>query len=175
MPTSPKAPGRVLISAVRIRRRIRELAREITRHYDGRPLTVVGLMNGSLFFLVDLLRHLPPTTQIECWRVYSYKGRRSSGSIQGLDHHAGDYRGRHVLIIDDILDTGLTVHSVSRKIRENGARSVKLCVLLDKKRKRSAPAKADWSGFPIQDQFVIGYGLDLDHAYRTLPDVRVLD
>lgn len=175
MPAPPKPPGTVLIPAARIRRRIRELARDITKHYQGRPLTVVGLMNGSLFFLVDLLRHLPPDTQIECWRVYSYKGRRSTGSIRGLDHHAGDYRGRHVLIIDDILDTGLTVYHVSRKIRQNGARSVKLCVLLDKKRKRRAPAKAHWVGFPIADRFVIGYGLDLDHAYRTLPDVRALD
>lgn len=168
-------PGRTLISAPALQRRVRALGRIISAHYRDQPLTVVGLMNGSLFFLTDLVRHLPHDTRIECWRVSSYRGKKSTGRLQGLDAVQGHYRGRSVLVVDDILDTGLTLWQVRRKLLALHAADVKTCVLLDKDVPRKKDIHADWVGFPIDNHFVIGYGLDLDHAYRTLPMIRVLD
>ncbi len=167
-------PGKTLIPARKIQQRVRALGLEISRHYRSKPLTIVGLMNGSIFFLVDLLRYLPPETRIECWRVSSYRGKKSTGRLQGLDAVQGDYRGRHVLVVDDILDTGLTLWEVRRKLRSLKALDVKFCVLLDKQVPRKKPVFADWSGFSIGNEFVLGYGLDLDHAYRTLPMIRAV-
>lgn len=168
-------PGKTLFSSAKIAKRINELAHEITTHYKGKPLTVVGLMNGSLFFLVDLLRRLPVDTQVECWKVKSYSGKQSTGKIAGLDSVEGDYKGRHVLLVDDILDTGLTLEKVTLKIKSLNALDVASCVLLDKEVPRENKFQAQWVGFKIPNLFVIGYGLDLDHQYRTLPMIRVLD
>lgn len=168
-------PGRELIPAEKIRERVEQLSREIRAFYDGTPITVVGLMNGSLFFMVDLLRLLPPDTRIECWRVASYLGQRSTGKIQGLDSIQGDYTGRDLLIIDDILDTGLTLTQVKRSLLNQNARSVEICVLLKKESAQVHPVDTRWVGFDIPNLFVIGYGLDLDHQFRTLPMIRVLD
>lgn len=172
--SAARLPGKTLIPAKKIQLRVRGLGREISRHYRGKPLTVVGLMNGSLFFLVDLLRHLPPETRIECWRVSSYQGKKSTGRLKGLDAVQGDYRGRHVLVVDDILDTGLTFWEVRRKLQSLRAADVRFCVLLDKRIQRKKIIEADWVGFPIGNDFVLGYGLDLDHAYRTLPMIRAV-
>ncbi|MGF1678105.1 MAG: hypoxanthine phosphoribosyltransferase [Candidatus Methylacidiphilales bacterium] len=168
-------PGRTLISSRRIRSRVRDLAGDIARHYEGREFTVVGLMHGSLFFMVDLMRHLPPATLLECCRVASYQGTHSAGKLDGLDVIQSDYSGRHLLIVDDILDTGLTLSRVTRRLYERKAASVESCVLLSKKRPRTEPAHARWVGFEIDDHYVIGYGLDLNQQYRNLPMIRVLD
>lgn len=174
-------PGKRLLSATTIKNRVEELAGEITAHYNAPSnlpsagLTVVGLMNGSIFFLVDLVRQLPPQTAVETWRVASYEGRSSTGKVSGLDHLTGDYKGKHVLIVDDILDTGVTLSEVKIRVKELGAKSIKVCVLLSKKKKRARQVKAHWVGFDIEDSFVIGYGLDLNDAYRTLAEIRVLD
>ena len=168
-------PGKTLISSRRIQRRVTALARSIKSHYNSGPLTVVGLMNGSLFFLADLLRKLPSDTRIECWKVSSYRGRQSTGKIRGLEAVSGNYRNQPVLIVDDILDTGQTLHEVRLKLRRAGARDIRVCVLLSKKVRRTKPVCADWTGFDIADKFVIGYGLDLNHQYRQLPMIRVLD
>ncbi|MDX6767398.1 MAG: phosphoribosyltransferase family protein [Candidatus Methylacidiphilales bacterium] len=172
--SAARFPGKTLIPAKKIQARVRALGREISQHYGDRPLTVVGLMNGSLFFLVDLLRHLPPQTRIECWRVSSYEGKKSTGRLRGLDAVQGDYRGRHVLVVDDILDTGLTFRAVRAKLLALRAADVRFCVLLDKRIPRPKAVSADWVGFPIGNEFVLGYGLDLDHAYRTLPMIRAV-
>ena len=167
-------PGETLFSETELQQRIKELGGLISETYQNQPLTVIGLMNGSLFFMVDLLRHLPYQTQMECWRVSSYAGKESTGSLQGLDAIHGDYADRHVLIIDDIFDTGLTLSKVTEKVRRLNAESVECCVLLSKKRDRVANVIPKWVGFEIEDLFVIGYGLDLDHQYRPLPMIRVL-
>jgi len=169
-----KAPGKVLYSSKRIQKRVSELAVEITKHYKGKPLTVIGLMNGSLFFLVDLLRQLPAETQMECWSISSYKGKSSTGKLHGLAYHRNDYSGRNVLIVDDILDTGLTLHEVAKHLKKLGAGDVRICVLLSKKKERAKIVEAHWVGFNMNNEFVIGYGLDLDQRYRSLPMIRVL-
>lgn len=171
MPTHP-----VLISSDQIQKRIRQLSREIRSHYKNKDLVILGLLNGSLFFLVDLLRHLPDRLEIECWRLRSYPAghRQSSGKVEGLKEGHGNFKNKHVLIVDDILDTGLTLSSVKQRLTELGACDVKICVLLKKKKKRQRPITAKWSCFEIGDEFVFGYGLDYDGYYRQVPEIRTL-
>ncbi len=169
-----RLPGQSYISAARIRRRVRILATSIRKTYRSRPLTIVALLKGSVFFVVDLLRHLPPYTEVEFWNVSSYEGTRSTGQIRGLEYCRGNFRGRDVLLIDDILDSGLTLARTRDHAKKLGARHVDICVLLSKKSKRMRAVKARWVGFVIKDLFVIGYGLDLDQRYRALPSIRTL-
>lgn len=169
-----RPPGQPYLSASRIRQRVRTLAASIRRTYQKRPLTIVALLKGSVFFVVDILRHLPPDTEVEFWNVSSYEGTRSTGKIRGLQHCRGDFQGRDVLLIDDILDSGLTLDHTRRHAKKLGARSVSICVLLSKRRKRVRSIQARWVGFSIKDEFVVGYGLDLDQRYRALPSIRSL-
>ena len=169
-----RAPGQPYLSASRIRKRVRSLALSIRKAYRNRPLTIVALLKGSVFFVVDLLRNLPPDTEVEFWNISSYEGTRSTGKIRGLKHCRGDFRGRDILLIDDILDSGLTLDRTRHHARKLGARSVSICVLLSKKRRRVRPVQARWVGFSIKDEFVVGYGLDLDQRYRALPSIRTL-
>ena len=169
-----RPPGQPYLSSSQIRRRVRELGASIRRTYRNRPLTIVALLKGSAFFVVDLLRHLDPDTEVEFWNISSYEGTRSTGKIRGLHHCRGDFRGRDVLLIDDILDSGLTLNRTRAHAKSLGARTVQICVLLSKKRKRICRIQARWIGFPIKDEFVVGYGLDLDQRYRALPSIRTL-
>jgi hypoxanthine phosphoribosyltransferase len=169
------SPGRFLLSQAEIRARARQLGKSITRHYRGKRPVFLGVMNGALFFLADLLRAVDLETEVSCIRLASYKGVESSGLMRGLHLLDDSLAGRHVLIIDDILDTGLTLSALSRRVKELGAADVKSCVLLEKRRRREISIKADWTGFRIADEFVIGYGLDYDGRYRGLKQIRVLD
>ena len=172
-------PGRALITQAAIRARIRDLGKSITRDYcrrlpAGERLLVVGVMNGALFFLADLLREINFDTEISCVRLTSYAGTQSSGKVRGLGVLDESALGRHILIVDDILDTGRTLSALVARLKKLGAAEVKICVLLEKRRPREAPIKADWIGFKIADEFVVGYGLDHDGRYRALKQVRVL-
>jgi len=171
------SPGAVLIAREKIAARVTELAAELTRHYAGRRPLFLGVMNGALFFLADLVREVALDVEISCVRLASYAGTHSTGQVRGLDdadlHDA--VRDREVLIVDDILDTGRTLHALVAWLRALGATDVKICVLLEKERARDMPVRADWAGFRIADEFVIGYGLDFDGRFRQLPEIRVLD
>jgi hypoxanthine phosphoribosyltransferase len=168
-------PGRILLTQTQIETRVKQLGRVITRHYRGRRVCFIGVMNGALFFLADLLRAVNlGDTEICCIRLESYAGAKSTGQLRGLGAVGDSFRGRHVLIVDDILDTGRTLFTLARRVRELGALDVKTCVLLEKRRKREAPVRADWVGFKIDDEFVVGYGLDYNGRYRGLKQVRVL-
>jgi hypoxanthine phosphoribosyltransferase len=174
-------PGRILLTQAQIRARVRQLGKSITRHYRGQsphgksPL-FLGVMNGALFFLGDLLRAVDlDHIEISCVRLASYAGAKSTGKLHGLDALDDSIAGRHVLIVDDILDTGRTLSALSARLKKLGAADVKICVLLEKKRRHEIPVRADWTGFIIEDKFVVGYGLDYDGRYRTLKQVRVLD
>jgi hypoxanthine phosphoribosyltransferase len=164
-----------LITAAAIEARLQDLAADITTHYHGRPLTVIGLLNGSIFFLVDLFRLLPLSTQLECWRVQSYQGSASTGTLQGLDQCQASLAGREVLLLDDILDTGLTLQSVHAHALALGAATVNIAVLLRKNKPRPIEITPRWVGFEIEDEFVIGYGLDFNGEYRGLRAIHVLD
>jgi len=169
-----RLPGKPYLSASQIRRRVRILAASIRRTYRNRPLTIVALLKGSVFFVVDLLRQLDSDAEVEFWNVSSYEGTRSTGKIRGLQHCRGNLHGRDVLLIDDILDSGLTLNRTRSHAKKLGARTVQICVLLSKQRKRMRSVQARWIGFKIKDEFVVGYGLDLDQRYRALPSIRTL-
>jgi hypoxanthine phosphoribosyltransferase len=168
--------GRVLLTQTQIRLRVRQLGRDITRHYRGKRPIFLGVMNGALFFLADLLRAVDLETEISCVRLASYAGKTSTGKVSGLDALTSkSVAGRHILIVDDILDTGRTLSALAVRLKKLGAADVKICVLLEKKRRHEIPIRANWTGFKIADEFVVGYGLDYNGQYRSLKQIRVLD
>ena len=168
------SPGRLLISQTQIQTRVRQLGRTLTHHYRGQRPLFLGIMNGALCFLADLLRAVDLDSEVSCVRLASYSGTKSSGQLRGLEAMGDSFKGRHVIIVDDIFDTGQTLTCVVARLRELGAVDVRICVLLQKK-KRQIPLKVDWVGFKIPDEFVVGYGLDYNGRYRGLKQVRVLE
>jgi hypoxanthine phosphoribosyltransferase len=168
-------PGRILLTQAQIHAGVRQLGRSISRHYAGERPVFLGVMNGALFFLADLLRAVDlDHVEISCVRLASYTGKKSSGKLRGLHTLGNSFRNRSVLIVDDILDTGRTLSALASRLNKLGAADVKICVLLEKKRRHEIPVRADWTGFKIADEFVVGYGLDHDGRYRTLKQIRVL-
>ena len=166
---------RVLIDEEVIRHRLDILAEKITAEIQSPEITVVVLLKGAVLFMADLLRKLPLTMQIECLNVASYHGgMESSGKVEFLDAKLPDVKGKTVLLLDDILDTGRTLEAVIEKLRTQGAAEVKTCVLLTKDVLRDSELEADYCGFVIGDEFVVGYGLDYQGRYRNLPYVGVL-
>jgi len=166
---------RVLIDERVIEKRLDSMAAEIERDFPQGPLVVIILLKGALVFAADLLRRVPRVLDIECLNVASYHGGvESSGVVDFLDRHFPEVRGRQVLLLDDILDTGRTLHAVSRRLMDEGALAVKTAVLLAKDKERAAEVEADYVGFEIGDDFVVGYGLDYQGKYRNLPFVGIL-
>ena len=165
---------RVLISQPQIARRVRELSRLIERDFNGRELVIVALLNGTVMFLADLIRHLSLPLRLDFIGVSSYRDGTESRELIFTKELRLDVRGRDVLLIDDILDTGRTLKQVLAKLRALQPRRIKVCVLLEKKARRVEKVRADYVGFPIPDLFVVGYGLDFAERYRNLPFVGVL-
>lgn len=164
----------VLISDKQIARRIRELSVEIERDFKGREMVVVSLLNGTVMFLADLIRYMSLPLRLDFMGVSSYGLGTESGELVFTKELRLDVRGRDVLLVDDILDTGKTLHKVLAKLRALKPRRIKTCVLLDKAARRVEPVQADYVGFEIPDFFVVGYGLDFAERYRNLPFVGVL-
>ncbi len=166
---------RVLIDEQVIEKRLDVMAKEVRHDFPGEVLLVVVLLKGALVFAADLLRRLPRMLEIECVNVASYHGgTESSGIVSFLDHRLPEVRGRKVLLLDDILDTGRTLRAVVDRLLEEGATEVKTGVLLAKDKARAAEVEADYTGFLIADEFVVGYGLDYKGRYRNLPYIGVL-
>ena len=166
---------RVLFDEGTILHRLDEIAAQITHDYRDRELTVIAVLNGSLIFMADLLRRIPLPLKLDCLSVASYHGgTKSTGEVVFRQVALPDVQDRHILILDDILDSGLTLNAIRRKLEETNPRSVKICVLLEKKIVRAAPGNADYIGFEIGDEFVVGYGLDYMERYRNLPCIGVL-
>jgi len=167
---------KILLDAKRISARLDILAAQITEHYRGKDLTVLALLNGSVIFMADLLRRIPLPLQLDCLPVKSYYGGTMTTGRVKFDHKAlPDLTGRHVLVLDDILDSGHTLAAIIGMLRhEANPLSVKSCVFLQKLKERSRPVEADYVGFDIQDKFVVGYGLDYQEKYRNLPFIGVL-
>ena len=172
------APGRVLIDRRRIAGRVDAMASEIEREYgsSGDAVLFVPVLDGALLFAADLIRRLSLPLQLAGLAASSYPGASTttSGQVE-LGLFRADVRGRRVLLLDDILDTGHTLATVQEALRQRGALEVRSAVLLRKKRDEPPVVEADFVGFEVPDCFVIGYGLDHDGRYRELPDVRVLD
>jgi hypoxanthine phosphoribosyltransferase len=169
---------RVLIPRERIASRVAELGRLIAAELNGEPVTLAAVMTGSLIFVADLIRQLPVPMRIHLVDISSYPGTATnSHGPKLLSRLPEDLAGRNVLIVDDILDSGRTLATASRQFRQAGARRVLTCVLVRKPSQRRAPdglAEADFLGFDIPDEFIVGYGLDYGDYYRNLPDIAVL-
>lgn len=165
----------VLLTEARIRRRIRQLAAEIKSVYGDREFTLISLINGAVMFTADLMREIDNPVRLDCIRVSSYgRKTKSIGTPQVIYSLTLDIARRHVLIIDDILDTGKTLRLVRSLVSELKPASVRTCVLLDKKSRREVDMEADFVGFEIPDKFVVGYGLDFAERYRNLRGIGVL-
>ena len=168
----------ILIDRYTIQARTFKLAGQIARDYAGTnpgELLLMPLLTGSIIFLADLVRHLPVRMKIDVLAVSSYPGRTTSSQAPRVLYPTTfDVAGKHVLVIDDILDSGRTLQTVCTLLRDQHAASVKTCVLLQKKLPTQPAICADYVGFEIPDEFVVGYGLDYNGYYRNLPDIAVL-
>jgi hypoxanthine phosphoribosyltransferase len=162
---------RVLFDEPTILRRLDEIAEQISRDYRDKELTVIAVLNGSLMFMADLLRRIPLPLTLDCLSVASYHGKaETSGEVIFKQVAPPDVKDRHVLI----LDSGHTLAAIREKLETANPRSIRICVLLSKKKRRAREVDADYLGFEIEDEFVVGYGLDYDERYRNLPCIGVL-
>jgi hypoxanthine phosphoribosyltransferase len=164
-----------LYDAEAIRRRVYELAADISRTYAGKELTAIIVMNGGLFFAADLLRSIRMPARIDSLPAGSYAHHASTGELTMRGKLKLAVENRHVLLIDDILDTGFTLAEVRKKILADNAASCRTCVLIDKELPpEKKKAKADWFGFRAPEEYLVGYGMDSDELYRNLPDICIL-
>jgi hypoxanthine phosphoribosyltransferase len=164
----------VLIPEVDLQKRIALMGKAIAKDYKGKDVLVVSLLSGTVLFLADLLRRLEFPLRVDFLGVSSYGSGTESGKLVFNKELKLDVRGAHVLVVDDILDTGKTLRAVTEKILALEPASIRTCVLLDKKERRVGNIEADYVGFQIPDWFVVGYGLDFAERYRNLPYVGVL-
>ncbi|MFC7335606.1 hypoxanthine phosphoribosyltransferase [Haloferula chungangensis] len=165
----------VLIAEAVIEKRLDAMALEIRHDFPGEVMVVIVLLKGAFVFAADLLRRIPRMLEIECLNVASYHGgTESSGKVDFLDRKLPDIKGRKVLVLDDILDTGRTLRAVVDRLLEEGACEVKTGVLLKKDKELAEQVDADYVGFAIGDEFVVGYGLDYKGRYRNLPYIGTL-
>ena len=173
----PRHPdlAEVLITSTRIRRRIRRLAAEIRGVMGEDEFTMISLINGAVMFTADLMREFDNPVRLDCIRVASCGGdTRAQGTPRIVEHLTLDLRDRRVLLVDDILDTGRTLHLVRELVRQLQPATLHTCVLLDKRARRAIEIEADFVGFRIPNRFVVGYGLDFAERYRNLPCIGVL-
>jgi hypoxanthine phosphoribosyltransferase len=169
------AIGETLVPAEDLQRRVRELAAEISRDYAGRDLVLVGVLKGAVLFLSDLMRHLDIPVEVDFMAVASYgSATKSSGVVRILKDLDAAIEGRDVLIVEDIVDSGLTLQYLLRNLNGRDPRSLEVCALLVKPERQKVELQAKYVGFEIPNRFAIGYGLDYAERYRNLPYVAAL-
>jgi hypoxanthine phosphoribosyltransferase len=167
--------GRVLVTSEEIEEKVREMGERITEDYRRENLLLVGILRGAVVFLSDLMRHLKLPCEIDFMEVSSYgTDTTSSGVVRILKDLEEDITGRHVLIVEDIIDTGLTLSYLRRSLLARKPASLEICALLSKPSRRRVELDVRYLGFEVPDEFVVGYGLDFAGAYRNLPDICVL-
>ncbi|MGN0659981.1 MAG: hypoxanthine phosphoribosyltransferase [Emergencia sp.] len=168
--------GKILLTGQQIADRAKELGEEISRDYAGEELVLVGTLKGAVMFMGELMKHITLDTQIDFISASSYgSGTVSSGNVVIKKDIDIDIRGRHVLIIEDIIDTGNTLKYLKDNFLARDPASVRICTMLDKPSRRTADVSGDYIGFAVEDLFVIGYGLDYDQKYRNLPYISYLE
>jgi hypoxanthine phosphoribosyltransferase len=168
--------GEILVQPDDLQRRVRELGAEISRDYDGRDLLLVCVLKGAVFFLADLMRQIDVPCEVDFMAVASYgDATESSGVVRILKDLEAPIEDRHVLIVEDIVDSGLTLQYLLRNLSSRRPASLEVCALLTKPARRKAEVGARYIGFEIPDRFVIGYGLDHAERHRNLPYVAALD
>jgi hypoxanthine phosphoribosyltransferase len=165
----------VLLVPEQIRARVRELAAEISRDYAGRDLHLVGVLRGAVVFLADLIRELTVPASVDFIAISSYGAESRSSGVVRLQKDLDDsVENRHVVVVEDIIDTGLTLNYLVGMLRSRKVAGVEVCALLDKPSARKAPCEARYVGFTVPDAFVVGYGLDFQQRYRGLPYIAIL-
>jgi hypoxanthine phosphoribosyltransferase len=170
-----KISKEILFSRVVIQKRVKELADQISEDYAGRELIIIGILKGAFIFMADLVREVSIPCRIDFTRLASYgAGSDSSGKVVMTKDIETSIKGRDILIVEDILDTGLTLQYLVGWLKERNPDSLKICVLLDKRKRRKVSFEADYVGFTIDDGFVVGYGLDFNEKYRFSPDIYVI-
>jgi hypoxanthine phosphoribosyltransferase len=176
MTTASAGASRVLYDRNAIQRRVAELGAQITRDYADRSLVLVALLKGSFVFAADLARVIDLPLSVEFLGVQSYgNNTKTTGVVQITQDLTRPIAGDHVLIVEDIVDTGLTLAYIREQIQARGASSVSVCALLHKPSRMQKEVRIDYLGFTIEDVFVVGYGLDYAQRYRNLPEIRVVD
>lgn len=167
---------KVLIDEQKIEKRVQELGEQIGKDYQGKEPVVVAILKGSIIFYGDLVRKIKLPMRFDTMAVSSYgSGTQSSGNVKIKKDLSRDISGEDVLIIEDIIDSGNTMKALTSLLEHRGAKSIKVCAFLDKPSRRQVDFKADYIGYSIPDEFVVGYGLDYDEKYRNLPYVGVLE
>ncbi len=165
----------VLLEEEAIQKRVEELGRQITRDYEGKELVLVGILKGAVVFFSDLIRHVELPMSMDFMAISSYgNATKSAGVVRILKDLDKDIVGKHIIIVEDIVDSGLTLSFLKENLVSRGAASLRICALLDKPERRKVDIKADYQGFTIPDAFVVGYGLDYAERYRNLPYIGVL-
>lgn len=167
---------RVLVSREEIEKAVARLAWEVQRDYQGKRPLLLGVLKGAFVFMSDLIRHLDMPLELDFVQLSSYEGgTETSGEVKLVREPKTPVKGRHVLIVEDIVDTGLTTHYLLGYLQAKGAASVRICALLDKPSRRQQEVPIQYLGFTVPDQFLVGYGLDFNEEYRYLPQVCVLE
>jgi hypoxanthine phosphoribosyltransferase len=170
-----KISKEILFPRDTIQKRVQELAGQISKDYAGRELIIIGILKGAFIFMADLIREISIPCRIDFTRLASYgDGSDSSGKVVMTKDIETSIKGRDILIVEDILDTGLTLQYLVGWLKERNPDSLKICVLLDKRKRRKVSFEADYVGFTIDDGFVVGYGLDFNEKYRFSPDIYVI-
>ncbi len=168
--------GQVLLTEEQIKKRVKELAHEISRDYYGRVPVLVSVLKGGILFLSDLMRELTVDHEIDFMSVSSYDGGvESSGIVRIIADLSINVEGKDVIIVEDIVDTGLTLDYIRHILLARHPKSLRICALLDKRARRKIDVPIDYVGFIVPDEFVIGYGLDYQEKYRNLPYIAILE
>ncbi len=175
-PDPNQRPGEVVVEADRLQHRVAELGAQITRDYEGRDLFMMGVLKGAVFFVADLMREVHVACELDFMAVSSYgSDTDSSGVVRILKDLDSSIEGKDVLIVEDIVDSGLTLNYLLRNLRGRNPRSLEVCALLVKPARRKIELPIRYVGFEIPNRFVVGYGLDLNQRYRNLPYVAAID
>ena len=166
----------ILLTEEQIKNRIKELGEELTREYEGKDPVVIGVLKGVVVFYADMIREIKVPCQMDFMWISSYSGTHSTGNMMIRQDLSADIKDRHVLILEDIFDTGNSLDFTVKHLQSRGAASIKICTLLDKPERRNprVTLKADYTGFAIPNEFVVGYGQDYNEQYRNLPYVGIL-
>ena len=166
---------KVLYTMDELQKRIKELGEEISKDYEGKEIVIVSVLKGAIFYTVDLVKNITTDVIIDFMKVSSYEGTESTGVITIKQDLGIDIEGKHVLIVEDIIDTGRTLRVLKEELLKRKPASIKITTLMDKKERREVELDADYVGFTIPNKFVVGYGFDIDDKYRNIPYVGYIE
>jgi hypoxanthine phosphoribosyltransferase len=167
---------KLILSEKQIQKRVKEIGKQISKDYEGKEVFIVGVLKGSLMFLMDVVRHVTVPVSYDFMAVSSYgQATQSSGVVRILKDLDNPVESKHVLVVEDIIDSGLTLHYLIANLRTRNIASLRVCTLLDRPYRREVDVKVDYNGFVIDDDFVVGYGLDFNQKHRNLRDIFALD